>query len=650
MLILFAVLIAILGGFSLYAHFLVDYSLETLAFALDTTDKKAEEESSMARQVYRGMVQDLVSDQIGNEKADLKDLALLEMASRSFDESTDRDGYARAKIYLSQVVEHRKKPDNIMQQMAGGIYEHVLRVSQFVGSFADYLKRRVFPEKTEKKENYEYSSIYLLEQAQGKEKKLEFHEASEFYREFLGLYPTHTDRGYVKIALAQALMKEKRIGEAKKLLGDVQIEFGGREEQKIASKLLNRLSALKDKEKAVHELKENIKKVADPSEKKKLQIKLAVTYLSLGQVDTAEGLLTKLIKAEDPEVARQAKFYMAWVYKMKKQYGEGGELIEELLQDKNLGSDLELGLRAQLADIYYQKGDVKASLFQYKTLSEKVSNLPAGSGKQELLDSKGIKEAWKSLSEMEQANIYLFDLQDSAKAQEHLEAAGGALSTTFNIKELQERMKAAASNSLRDKGFLALKSTQVGLAFELFNRNLKLHPDDAWTHSGLATVYILLGILDGALTAAQDGHQLDPDAYTTSVLAYVYDVSGKNAEAIAFYEKALFIRKDYFAASYNLSCVLLKTGQYEQSLALLNKMNHFSAVEKQTNLRVRILNNKGCALWHLGKKEEALKMFNEALELKPNFGLVKKNLNLIFVSGKSPEGSTVKENVLEPQN
>ena len=76
--------------FLLYAHFLVDYSLENLGLALEVTDKNPEDTSQMKAHVYDNVVKDLVVDEATKQDIDFKSLALLELASRSLNEAIEK--------------------------------------------------------------------------------------------------------------------------------------------------------------------------------------------------------------------------------------------------------------------------------------------------------------------------------------------------------------------------------------------------------------------------------------------------------------------------------------------------------------------------------------------------------------------------------
>ncbi|MEP1077882.1 tetratricopeptide repeat protein [Leptolyngbya sp. PL-A3] len=82
--------------------------------------------------------------------------------------------------------------------------------------------------------------------------------------------------------------------------------------------------------------------------------------------------------------------------------------------------------------------------------------------------------------------------------------------------------------------------------------------------------------------------------------------------AIASYEKALEIKTDYDAAWNNRGSALYALGRYKEAIASYDK-----ALEIKPDLH-EAWNNRGNALSALGRKEEAIASYEKALEIKPD--------------------------------
>ena len=264
---------------------------------------------------------------------------------------------------------------------------------------------------------------------------------------------------------------------------------------------------------------------------------------------------------------------------------------------------------------------------------EGIKNTAAGSAA-----AKASEDAWAALSELETSNIYYFDLNDSANATRHLDAAGLVLGIpSSDLKSLQKDFQQSSATDLRYRAFRALEMRQVSLAYDLFTKNAKYHPTDAWTFGGLSTIYVLLGDMALATENAERSYQLGQnDEYTASALGYVYGLAGRYKEAASLYLQAVQINRKYFPAQFNLSYNYLKLEEFDKAMEILENLDR-SFGKVNTLSRAKIRNNIGYALWKTGKHEEAVQRFREALEMSPGFMIAKKNLD--FTSGGTPEAT-----------
>ncbi len=379
----------------------------------------------------------------------------------------------------------------------------------------------------------------------------------------------------------------------------------------------------------------------DANVREALQLKLALAYVSLYRLEQAEELLKGLLSSKSSQMSSQSKFYLGWVYKLRRQYGEGEKILLDLLDDPHLTHDLELGLHAELADIYYQRRDPEKALKQYQILRKKskkdleeIQNTTDASASR-----TATEEAWYALSELEQSNIYYFDVNDPAQAALHLGLVGNTLGIdSSDMNNLQRDFQQSSSKTdMRSRAFRALEARQISLAYDLFKKNAVYHPTDAWTYGGLSTVYVLLGDMNLATENAERSYQLaQNDEYTAAALGYVYGLSGRYKEAASAFRQAIQLNSSYFSAKFNLSYVYLKLEEFDKALELLNGLDR-SFGNMNTVSRAKIRNNIGYAFWKTGKRSEAAKLFREALGISPDFLIAKKNLN--FSTGSAPEAA-----------
>lgn len=622
--------------FIVYTQFLVDYSLENLQFALSATTKKDPGEvSPLVNSLYGTLVQDQAIEAISKGQVNLNALALMTMAARSFEEGSYRNGYERAKLYLKQLTQAKISERNPFLQFVDSAHR---QFSGFFKRLFRYLRTRFSAGPAASFD--QYSNDLILNEAQEFEKKGELKSAADLYRKYLALSPKNSNRGFVAVALADVMIRQNKLQEAETLLRKVMGDFSGLEEGDLAGRFLKKINFLKQGNDLIPQLKTFLKEAKTEQIREALQLKLALAHVSLYRLEPAEEILKGLLTSRNTKMSTQAKFYLGWVYKLRNQYGEGEKILLDLLDDPGLARDLELGLHAELADIYYQQNDSENAIKQYQVLRKKSKkDLEDVKKKTEAVTHAATEEAWSALSELETSNIYYFNLNDAEQANQHLDAAGKVLRIkSSDLAGMQKDFQQApTATNLRFRAFRALEMRQVSLAYDLFKKNIIRHPADAWTFGGLSTIYVLLGDMDLAIENAERSYDLGRnDAYTAAALGYVYGLAGRYTEAAEVYRRAVEIDSNYFAAKFNLSFNYLKLEEFEKALEVLNRLD-LDLGNARTPTHAKIRNNMGFALWKIGKREEAVKYFREALEMNPDFLVAKKNLN--FSMGSTPEAA-----------
>ena len=242
-------------AFSLYAHFLVDYSLENLAFAISITGTDPGTLPQANRMVYDSIVQDLTLEEATQPDVDFKTLVLLELASRSLDEAVERAGHQRGKIYLTEAKKGREGKRHQILNVTDRAYRVLRRIYESFFSVYNYFKSLIF--KTDD-QPIELSSVLLLSRAEEMEKKWQFDEAAELYKKYIKAYQDRPDRAFVMISLARVLIKQRKWEEARDWLNQVRKDFTGEEGGTIARNLLSKIDMFKNREQEIESLEELI--------------------------------------------------------------------------------------------------------------------------------------------------------------------------------------------------------------------------------------------------------------------------------------------------------------------------------------------------------------------------------------------------------
>jgi tetratricopeptide (TPR) repeat protein len=623
--------------FSAYANFFLDYSLERLEMTMDATGKSFQEVSPVSRNVYSSVLKGLTVEEAAKESVDYKNMALLEMASNSLEEATDDSGYKRAKIYLKEVLQNKLKTRPAVMRIFDRLHYHYQRFCQQVLWLVEYAKQHISGKAAVRDKTVEYSSILLLNQAEEKVRAGQTEEAAELYRKYLERYPTQPDRGFVAITLADIYTKQGKLPDAQTLLRSVEQEFGGREEAAIARTNLKKIFTIERNKALIDQLQSGIPAAQQTEGDAPAKLKLALAYLSTYQIDQAEAILKPLSSSAQPQIGDKAKFYLGWIYKLRSQYDQSITAFKELLEHAGNDQDLQLGLKTQLASTYYEKGDVKQSAETYKGIAKDVEKESAkkGIGKSEML-----KESWMALAELERAKIYRYNIAN-AGGPENLSRRLSELDSLYEKSDLKKEQEDEADIDLRERAFYELENGRVHIALDLFEKDAQKHPRDAWTHGGLAIIFILLGDVEKGMQYAQHSYELDRDYYSASVMGYVSGLLGKYDEAINYYRESLGLNADYLPAQFNLSSIYLKIGDYQQALGILGRIER-NLGEMQKMLQAKVLNNMGYAYWKLGDLPHAEEKFRQALAAVPGFTVAQSNLSLV-ASGKAPKMATLRE-------
>ena len=629
LLIVIGIFIVFLGfGFSVYAQFLLDYSLENLEFSISNSHSQIDTASAHQRAVYKSLLEDLAIEEVGQEDIDIEQLALLELANRSYEEGDERGGYKRSKIYLNQAYESKQKDRTPLLQFLDHIYSYWDSAFDSMKSVYTYLKKRFSPKEKELVST-DYSSQFLLNRARALEKDFKFEDAAVLYREYLGLRPKRKDYGYVQISLAQILMKMGRLKEAETTLSNLFFDAKDSEEGQVAKQLLNKIKVLKSRKSIVNQLESALKLSPNREEAEAIRLRLATAYLSLYEFDRSSELFKRLLRSRSSRIRSKAKFYLGWLYKLTYQHKKGEMALLSLVQERQLTEDLEIGLRAQLADIYYQAHDVEKSLEQYR----KISALAAQGyieANQEIIQTEAKRKSWLAFSEIEQANIFYYDLKKPEEGDKRLAAAGKLYGEEFltDVEELKESLSSSDWKLIRKRAFQALEAKQLGRAYELFHKNLRYQPKDSWTYAGMSTVLALFGEMDEALDWAKKGWEFRADEYTSAVMGYMYGLWNQYPESVAMYDRASEFSPNYIPARFNRACTLLRIKRYQEALEAFEGMST-EILNLNDYIKSKVYNNMGFAKWYLGDPSGAEDAFREALSIRPEFQVAKKNLDQI---------------------
>jgi len=604
-------------SFSVFGRYLIDYSLETLGFAMEITTTDFDETNFLERHIYQNVMEGLALEEASRGDADLQNLLLIETASQSLEDPSELAGFYRARVYLDRVMDKKKEAKDWQSQLKRTLHRLYYRIQPFIASIVRYLQKRA-GSRTE--QVFQISDQLLLTQAQEREKAGEIGEAQKLYEQYLQLYGDRPDHGLVSIALANILIELNEWDKSEAILKPIRGDYLDRKEGRAAAVLLNRIRTLKKRRHEIEKYLSELPKYEGTAGGDTLHYKLGISYLALQKFDDAVKHFSAIQKIDNAKLRQRAQFYLGWLYKLKNERHKADGILKNLLSEENLEQELQLASRAELANLKMSSGDYQAAEFFYESIEKEV--------KQDTSAEKGILKAWSGIAELENsiASVQMGKEPNVNKVLTHFEGLDLDKETRTR---LERQIQKTASQDLRMQAFNKLKEKKPDQAANLFKKFLLGSPKDGWANSGLGTCYLLLEDLDRAEQFAEEGYKNIHDAYTASVLAYIYSKQGRHKEAINLYRNAIMVKKDYETAQYNLMGEYLKAKDFKRAYDLAQEMIDAFKYSANVQMRAKILNNLGVALWGMGRKSDAAEAFKEALLLHPKFTLAEENLREI---------------------
>ncbi len=179
-----------------------------------------------------------------------------------------------------------------------------------------------------------------------------------------------------------------------------------------------------------------------------------------------------------------------------------------------------------------------------------------------------------------------------------LDAARAALETAI-------RLRPRLLEAILELGNLLVARQEFATAGETLQRAVVVAPDNAAAHNLLGLAILRAG-----------------------------DASG----AVPHFERALTLEPTLANALYNLALALRDLGRTERSratmerFAILDEEQEAAAIAENRGTEIAIVNGRGLYYYCRGDSERAIEIFEQALELSPEDGLVHFNLGLAHVA------------------
>jgi tetratricopeptide (TPR) repeat protein len=168
----------------------------------------------------------------------------------------------------------------------------------------------------------------------------------------------------------------------------------------------------------------------------------------------------------------------------------------------------------------------------------------------------------------------------------------------------------------------------------------KLRPDWAETFVNIGASSFALGQYKDALEAYRQAVKLDSDnAEILYALGLTFNKLNRTDEEILAYKRALVIKSDFATALEQLGLAYFKQKKYAESLAAFDQLKIYKQDAKTYNYM-------GESFFELGKTEESIEAFSNAINYNPNFDRARFNLGRAYLKLGDRDSANVQYEIL----
>lgn len=168
----------------------------------------------------------------------------------------------------------------------------------------------------------------------------------------------------------------------------------------------------------------------------------------------------------------------------------------------------------------------------------------------------------------------------------------------------------------------------------------KLRPDWAETFINIGASSFALGQYKDALEAYRQASKLDSDnAEILYALGLTFNKLNRTDEEILAYKRALNVKPDFPSALEQLGLAHFKQKRYADSLAAFEQLKIYKQDAKTYNYL-------GESFFELGKTEESVEAFSNAINYNPNFDRARFNLGRAYIKLGDRDSANVHYEIL----
>ena len=190
-------------------------------------------------------------------------------------------------------------------------------------------------------------------------------------------------------------------------------------------------------------------------------------------------------------------------------------------------------------------------------------------------------------------------------------------------------------------GLSLVKVNKIDQGLSCYKQAVAINPNYVQAHLGMARLYKQVRYYNDAIKSYKKAIEIDPKNIPARMdLGVIYNERGDFDEAIDVYNDALQYLSEgemQTIIKYNLSIALFHKGDYDKALAVAKESYDEKDYLKDASSKSNVVYNYGLIYETIGKTDEAIDLYKEAISIYKSHIKAKVNLSVIYMKQENPD-------------